>query len=133
VIPEFDSLIQQIRSSYNKADLLLRLPFYGDMSAFSKITDIPLVARKTELPKERVLQLLKIAPGKRDKLILLAFRATDLKEVDFDKIESMQGFKFVTLRLAKSYKNCINIPANFIRFPNLLNGRALLPHRRVHI
>ena len=122
VIPEFDSLIQQIRSSYNKADLLLRLPFYGDLSAFPKIADIPLIARKAELPKERVLQLLKIAPRKRHKLILLAFRTNDLKEVDFEKIESLHGFKFITLGLSKTYKNCINIPANFIRFPNLLNA-----------
>jgi predicted glycosyltransferase len=34
----------------------------------------------------------------------------------------MQGFRFVTLGLSKTYKNCINIPANFIRFPNLLNA-----------
>ena len=122
VMPEFDSLIQQIRSSYHKADLLLRLPFYGDLSAFPKIADIPLIARKAELPKERVLQLLKIAPRKRHKLILLAFRTNDLKEVDFEKIESVQVFKFITLGLSKTYKNCINIPANFIRFPNLLNA-----------
>ncbi|MCH8956128.1 hypothetical protein IIA28_12555, partial [candidate division KSB1 bacterium] len=122
VMPEFDSLIQQIRSSYNKADLLLRLPFYGDLSAFPKIADIPLIARKAELSKERVLQLLEIAPRKRHKLILLAFRTNDLKEVDFEKIESVQGFKFITLGLSKTYKNCINIPANFIRFPNLLNA-----------
>ena len=122
VIPEFDSLIQQIRSSYNKADLLLRLPFHGNMSAFQKIVDIPLIARKAELPKERVLQLLEIDPQKHDKLILLAFRINDLKEVDFEKIESLHGFKFITLGLSKTYKNCINIPANFIRFPNLLNA-----------
>jgi len=122
VIPEFDSLIQQIRSSYNKADLLLRLPFYGDMSAFPKITDIPLIARRAELPKERVLQLLEVDSRKRDKLVLLAFRTNDLKEVDFEKIESLQGFEFITLGLSKTYENCIDIPANFIRFPNLLDA-----------
>jgi len=122
VIPEFDSLIQQIKSSYNKADLLLRLPFHGDLSAFPKIADIPLIARKAELPKERVLQLLEIDPGKHDKLILLAFRTNDLKEIDLEKIASLQGFRFVTLGLSKTYNNCINIPANFIRFPNLLNA-----------
>jgi len=87
-----------------------------------KIADIPLIARKAELSKERVLQLLEIAPRKRHKLILLAFRTNDLKEVDFEKIESVQGFKFITLGLSKTYKNCINIPANFIRFPDLLNA-----------
>jgi len=74
-----------------------------------KIADIPLIARKAELPKERVLQLLEIEPRKRDKLILLAFRSNDLKEVDLEKIESLQGFRFVTLGLSKTYKNCINI------------------------
>ncbi len=109
VIPEFNSLIQQIRSSYTKADLLLRLPFYGDLSAFQKIVDIPLIARKAELPKVCVLQLLEIDPRKHDKLILLAFRTNDLKEVDLEKIGSLQGFRFVTLGLSKTYKNCINI------------------------
>ncbi len=87
-----------------------------------KIADITLIARKAELPKERVLQLLEIDPHKHDKLILLAFRTNDLKEVDLEKIASLQGFRFVTLGLSKTYKNCINIPANFIRFPNLLNA-----------
>ncbi len=122
VIPEFKSLIRQIRSSYNKAELLLRLPFYGEMSAFPKIVDIPLIARKAELPKESVLKLLEIEPRKRDKLILLAFRTNDLKDVDFEKIESLHGFEFITLGLSETYKNCFNIPPNFIRFPNLLNA-----------
>ncbi|MCH7755939.1 hypothetical protein IH970_12560 [candidate division KSB1 bacterium] len=87
-----------------------------------KIADIPLIARKAELSKERVLQLLEIAPRKRDKLILLAFRTNDLKDVDFEKIESLHGFEFITLGLSETYKNCFNIPANFIRFPNLLNA-----------
>ncbi len=45
-----------------------------------------------------------------------------MNEVDFKRIESLQGFKFITLGLSKTYKNCINIPANFLRFPDLLNA-----------
>lgn len=121
-IPEFNSVIRQIKSSYNKADLLLRLPFYGDLSAFPKIVDIPLIARKPTTPKNQVQKLLEINPRESPKLILLAFRAGDLKEVDFEKIESMPGFMFVTLGLVKNHRNCVNLPPNFIRFPDLLHA-----------
>ena len=34
------------REAYARADLLLRLPFAGDLSAFRRVEDVPLVARK---------------------------------------------------------------------------------------
>jgi L-arabinokinase len=38
--------------AYSRAGLLLRLPFAGDLSAFARIEDVPLVARAPALPKE---------------------------------------------------------------------------------
>ena len=38
--------------AYSRAGLLLRLPFAGDLSAFGRIEDVPLVARAPALPKE---------------------------------------------------------------------------------
>ncbi len=121
-IAEFGSLVNQIKSSYNKAHQLLRLPFYGDMSAFANIFYIPLIGRKANMHPKKVLQRLGIESKQRDKLILLAFRPNDLTGVDFERIKSMRGFQFVTLGLPKAYKNCINIPPDFIRFPDLLNA-----------
>ena len=37
--------------AYARAELLLRLPFAGDLSAFRHIADVPLVARKPTVPK----------------------------------------------------------------------------------
>lgn len=37
--------------AYARAGLLLRLPFAGDLSAFRRIEDVPLVARKPTVPK----------------------------------------------------------------------------------
>ncbi|MFQ5770404.1 MAG: glycosyltransferase family protein, partial [bacterium] len=56
--PDFSCLVQQIKSSYRKADLLLRLPFYGDLSVFPKIKDIPLIARQAIKSKAEILELL---------------------------------------------------------------------------
>jgi L-arabinokinase len=36
---------------YARADVLLRLPFAGDLSAFRRVEDVPLVARKPTVPK----------------------------------------------------------------------------------
>ncbi|MFQ5676635.1 MAG: hypothetical protein ACE5G1_12110, partial [bacterium] len=119
-LPQFESIIQMIKASYSKSTLLLRLPFYGDLSAFPRIKDIPLITRKATKPKEEVWQLLDIEPKNRVALALVAFRASDLKTVDFRKIARMD--RFITMGLPETHDNCLNIPPNFIRFPELLNA-----------
>jgi len=42
--PGFEAVIAHIADQYRRASLLLRLPFHGDMSAFGRIVDIPLIA-----------------------------------------------------------------------------------------
>lgn len=121
-IPELAEVIAQIKSSYHKTTLLLRLPFYGDLSAFPKVTDIPLIARKASIPKEEIWKRFGIDPKNRPKLALVAFRATDLAEVNFKKLEALDEFKFITLGLPKTFKNNINLPPNFIRFPELVHA-----------
>ena len=39
------------REAYARAELLLRLPFAGDLSAFRRVEDVPLVARKPAVAK----------------------------------------------------------------------------------
>jgi hypothetical protein len=39
------------REAYGTADLLLRLPFSGDLSAFRRVLDLPLVARRPRVAK----------------------------------------------------------------------------------
>lgn len=49
--PALSAAAGQAREAYSRADLLLRLPFAGDLSAFSRIEDVPLVARRPALEK----------------------------------------------------------------------------------
>jgi L-arabinokinase len=121
-IPEFAELIAKIRNSYSKASLLLRLPFYGNLSAFPNIKDIPLIARKASLPKAEVWRQLGIETENRPKLVLVAFRAGDLANVDFQKLETIADVKFITLGLGRTFDNTIDLPPNFIRFPELANA-----------
>ena len=44
--PQFKFVLDDIETSYKKADVLLRLPFYGDMSVFKEIVDVAVVGRK---------------------------------------------------------------------------------------
>jgi L-arabinokinase len=44
----------QAREAYARAGLLLRLPFAGDLSAFPRIEDVPLVARKPAIARAEV-------------------------------------------------------------------------------
>jgi len=51
-VPGLAEASAQAREAYERADLLLRLPFAGDMSAFRRIEDVPLVARKPPMQKQ---------------------------------------------------------------------------------
>lgn len=44
--PEHAPLVAHLREQYAQSSLLLRLPFSGDLSAFPRIEDVPLIARR---------------------------------------------------------------------------------------
>lgn len=74
--------------AYSKADVLLRLPFYGDMSAFSTIEDVPVVGRKANQSRDETLHQIGLSSEKR-RIVLLGLRHQDLEGVDWSKIESI--------------------------------------------
>jgi len=49
--PGFSEAASWAAQAYREAQLLLRLPFAGDLSAFHKIEDIPLIARRPRLTR----------------------------------------------------------------------------------
>jgi len=69
--PAHAGLVDEIRSSYAQATLLLRLPLYGDLSAFPHIRDIPLVARTATLGRAEVRRRLRLPQDER--LVLVSF------------------------------------------------------------
>ncbi len=87
--PEYRNIISSIRDDYRKSDLLLRLPFAGEMNAFPKIRDIPLIARKAEHAPMEVRSLLGI-PGDLP-LIILSFGGFWLGEDYYRKLSRIKG------------------------------------------
>ena len=80
--PAFEPVIEFIRQHYAKAKHLYRLPFYGDMSAFPNIVDVPLVCRKSDAKAQSVKNRL----GIEKEILLIALRENDLTHVNWNNV-----------------------------------------------
>jgi hypothetical protein len=94
LFPEFNHLLDEIREAYKKATLLLRLPFHGDLSAFEKIRDIPLVARKWSRNPEEVRR--KFSLPCEIPLVLLSFGGFGVDYRLMENAATIKGYHFVT-------------------------------------
>lgn len=124
--PEFTPIIHAIRASYQSADLLLRLPFSGDLSVFPVIKDIPLISRKAAGPAEAIWQKLNINKKKSPPLVLVALRPSDLALVELERLEKSKDFVFITSGLKRKLANSIDLPPHFVYFPELVNACDLV-------
>lgn len=52
--PDFDDIVASVRGGYAQADVLLRLPLHGQMDAFKRIEDVPLIVRYARRRREDV-------------------------------------------------------------------------------
>ena len=120
--PQYTYLVDEIKSAYAQADLLLRLPFHGDMSAFAKIEDIPLVGRKARLPRERVRKNLGLNLHPEEKLVLVALRANDLESVDWQNVNAIVGCRFLTFYPVTNGGNVLQLPPDYLPFEELVNA-----------
>jgi len=118
--PEFGNVIEDIRKSYAKASLLYRLPFHGDMSAFPKIEDVPLIGRKASQSKEQIQQKLPYLPENERRTILLALRENDMGQINWEKVCRIEEFRFLALSENLRGENIINLREGFIPFEDLL-------------
>jgi hypothetical protein len=79
-------------AAYASADLLLRLPFAGDLSAFPRIEDVGLVARRPRVPRQEA----RLRLGFDDRpTVLVSFGGLGLPEFDPSALASMRGYRFV--------------------------------------
>ncbi|MFZ5517853.1 MAG: hypothetical protein ACOY90_14510 [Candidatus Zhuqueibacterota bacterium] len=125
--PQHRFLIDEIRQSYSRADLLLRLPAAGDMSAFRRIEDIPLIARRSVRQKQDVLAKLELGADFAQKIILLALRNHDLTRMDTNLWKTYERYLFVIPDTAFSLdKNILTIPADFCLFEDLIMASDLV-------
>jgi L-arabinokinase len=80
------------REAYSRADLLLRLPFAGDLSAFRRIEDVPLVARRPRRSREETRCRLALGDGPT---VLLSFGGPGLRDLDLVSYGGLTGYRFI--------------------------------------
>jgi len=94
--------------AYARADLLLRLPFAGDLSAFRRIEDVPLVARKPKVRKAEARERLKL-DGRP--AVLLSFGGLGLPGLQAAGFGSLTGYQVLLAGQALDG----SVPANLRR------------------
>ncbi|MBI2264975.1 MAG: hypothetical protein HYU64_07365 [Armatimonadetes bacterium] len=107
-------ILRQIRSSYSKAALCLRLPFHGDLSVFPKIVDIPLVARKSRKHRAETLKTLDMDGGRP--WILLSFGGIGFSGLALAELSHLREYGFIATDYEFPSGNGVKvIPNSFLR------------------
>lgn len=119
---EFSFVVQHIRRSYQKANLLLRLPFYGDMSVFPRIKDISLIGRKAERSGANVREKLGFHVQGDRKLVLLGMRYDDLKLVRWPTVTRSSRFWFLTNKAEIRGENIRHFQEGDVPFQDIVNA-----------
>jgi L-arabinokinase len=83
------------RDQYAKTNLLLRLPFCEEMTAFPRIEDIPLVATAGRSRRADISALTGCDIAKQ--WILLSFTSLDWTEEALDRVEQIGDYEFLTV------------------------------------
>lgn len=81
--------------AYAGCGLLLRLPFAGDLSAFPRIDDVPLVARRPRATREEARRRLGLNADRP--IVLLSFGGIGLPGFDPGVLAGLDGLRFVTV------------------------------------
>jgi hypothetical protein len=113
-VPALGEAAARCREAYAHADLLLRLPFAGDLTAFRRIEDVPLVARKP--PVARVEARRRLGLDERP-AVLLSFGGLGLPGLRPAAFGSLAGYQLLLTGRAGDGR----IPSNLRR----LDGDAL--------
>jgi L-arabinokinase len=82
----------QARAAYAKTSLLLRLPFAGDLSAFPRTFDLPLVARRPRLQAGEARRRLGLA---RRPAVLLSFGGIAFRLAPSEALGQLGDFDFL--------------------------------------
>lgn len=71
--PRWRAVVDRYRAAYAGAEMLFRLPFHGDLSAFPRILDVPLLVNRSTVTPGEVRRRLGLPAGERRRLVLVSF------------------------------------------------------------
>jgi L-arabinokinase len=111
--PEYAWLLEWLRRAYGCADLLLRLPFHGDLSAFRAIEDVPLVNRPPSAARAALRGRLDLRPA--ELAVLLSFGGFGLTGLDVGQLAVFRRYTFIATEKEVSPGSAL--PANLRLVP----------------
>ena len=119
-MPERAPLLDHLRAQYAQATLLLRLPFHGDLSAFPRIEDVPLIGRRSTAERAETRRRLGLpleAP-----LVLFSFGGHVSNGPDAGRLGLLDGYTFVTTGPDGEGDRAIRRGRNLFGLPELSSG-----------
>lgn len=93
--PEAGRIAEGLRKEYALCDELLRLPYAPSMDTFPIISDMPMLGRKADLPKNTVRERLGLQSETRP-LVLLSFGGMGLDEKALGALNQLDDFHLLT-------------------------------------
>lgn len=121
--PEYAGVIEAIQNAYAKSTVLLRLPFHGDMSAFPRISDIPLIGRKAKISQQQVREALPFKIAENQKIVIIALRPEDLKRINVNRLKEFKNVKFLAFGKKQAEDgNLIWLPHDYLPYQELVNA-----------
>jgi UDP:flavonoid glycosyltransferase YjiC (YdhE family) len=119
-MPERAPLVDHLREQYALATLLLRLPFHGDMSAFGRIEDVPLIGRRATVSREETRRRLGLPLDLP--LVVFSFGGHATAGPDAARLAALDGYGFVMTSTAVHAKQVIREGRNLFVLPELSEG-----------
>jgi L-arabinokinase len=92
--PAFAAHAERAARSYALARALIRLPFHGEMPAFSRVIDVPLIARRCAVSREEARRRLGLPLDRR--LVLVGFGGLGFASLAVECLERVPGVDYVT-------------------------------------
>jgi UDP:flavonoid glycosyltransferase YjiC (YdhE family) len=116
---DYGDVLDSLAEDYAAATLLLRLPFYGDFPAMSRVEQLPLVARRASIPAQQVRQELRVPDG--CKLGVISFGGFGLAECDFQRLAGLDDWLFFSETAHHpQVSNLRIIPVGAFAYPDLV-------------
>lgn len=110
--PELGEAAERCARAYGTCGLLLRLPFAGDLSAFPRVEDVPLVARRPRVSRVDARRRLGLPAGR---LVLLSFGGVGLPGFDRGVLASLRAFHFFEVGTGGAAEEASPAPDNLTR------------------
>lgn len=113
-LPALAEAADACAAAYARCDLLLRLPFAGDLSVFPNIEDVPLLARRPRVGRADVRRRLGLSLGR---LVLISFGGIGVPGLDPGVLAALPDLHFFLVGETPGAAAPLRLPANVTFVP----------------